>query len=138
MNTFDVFVKAGPDVKTVQFKVPRPMLEYTIGMGGKVVNEVRILAQLINYSTCFISCTSNQQQIYGMRVFILISFLVYWQVANDTNTRITIVKPKAGEKHIVFSITGKLKDVKEAQYIFKEIVKSNIHKSNMARPFTNS
>jgi len=98
MNTFEVFVQAGPEVKAVQFKVPRPMLEYTIGMGGKVVNEV----------------------------------------ANDTNTRITVVKPKAGDKNIVFSVTGKLKDVQEAQFIFKEIVKSNIHKSNMARPFTNS
>ena len=98
MNTYEVFVQGGPEVKTVQFKIPRGMLEYTIGMGGKVVEEV----------------------------------------ANDTNTRITVSKPSMGAKHVAFSVTGKAKDVHEAQYIFKEIVKSNIHKLNTVRPITNS
>jgi len=98
MNTFEVFVQAGPEVKTVQFKIPRGMLEYTIGMGGKVVEEI----------------------------------------ANDTNTRITVDKPAMGAKHVKFSITGKKKDVHTAQYIFQQIVKSNIHKLNAVRPITNS
>ena len=98
MNTYEVFVQGGPEVKTVQFKIPRGMLEYTIGMGGKLVEEV----------------------------------------ANDTNTRITVEKPAMGAKHVKFSITGKKKDVNTAQYIFQQIVKSNLHKLNTVRPITNS
>ena len=73
-------------------------LEYTVGMAGKVVEEI----------------------------------------ANDTNTRITVEKPKPGAKNIIFCVTGKAKDVNQAQFIFKEIVKSNIHKLNQVRPITNS
>ena len=40
MNTYEVFVQGGPSVKTSKFKIPRGMLEYTVGMGGKVVDEV--------------------------------------------------------------------------------------------------
>ena len=98
MDTYEVFVKGGPEVKTVQFKIPRGMLEYTIGMAGKVVEEV----------------------------------------ANDTNTRIVVTKPPVGSKHVVFAITGKKKDVHSAQYIFQQIVKSNLHKLNTVRPITNS
>ena len=98
MDNYEIFVKGGPDVKTVQFKIPRGMLEYTVGMAGKVVEEI----------------------------------------ANDTNTRITVHKPDRGAKNIVFSITGKIADVNAGQYIFKEIVKSNIHKLNAVRPITNS
>ena len=41
-------------------------------------------------------------------------------------------------KHVVFSITGKRNDVAQAQYIFQQIVKSNMHKLNAVRPITNS
>ena len=98
MDNFDIFVKGGPDVKTTQFKIPRGMLEYTVGMAGKVVEEI----------------------------------------ANDTNVRITVEKAGMGAKNIVFSITGKTKDVNAAQFVFKEIVKSNLHKLNTVRPITNS
>lgn len=98
MNNYEVFVQGGPDVKTVQFKVLRGMLEYVVGMAGKVVEEI----------------------------------------ANDSNTRIVLQKPNQGSKHAVFSITGKVKDVDVAQYIFKKIVKANVHKLNMVRPITNS
>merc|ERR1712223_1251922 len=98
MNNYEVFVKGGPDIKTTQFKIPRGMLEYAVGMAGKVVEEI----------------------------------------ANDTNTRISLNKPTKGSKNVVFSITGKIKDVNAAQYIFKEIVKSNLHKLNSVRPITNS
>ena len=74
------------------------MLEYVVGMAGKIVEEI----------------------------------------ANDTNTRITVTKPKVGAKHVVFAITGKSTDVEAAQYIFQQIVKSNIHKMNSVRPITNS
>jgi len=40
MNTYEVFVQGGPGVKTSKFKIPRGMLEYTVGMGGKVVDEI--------------------------------------------------------------------------------------------------
>merc|ERR1719471_2242320 len=40
MNTYEVFVQGGPSVKTSKFKIPRGMLEYTVGMGGKVVDEI--------------------------------------------------------------------------------------------------
>jgi RNA recognition motif-containing protein len=40
MNNYDIFVKGSPDVMTAQFKVPRGMLEYVVGMGGKVVTEI--------------------------------------------------------------------------------------------------
>ncbi len=85
-------------MKTTQFKIPRGMLEYTVGMAGKVVEEI----------------------------------------ANDTNTRITVKKPEAGAKNVVFGITGKKDDVNAAQYIFQKIVKSNIHRLNQVRPITNS
>ncbi len=98
MDNYEVFVKGGPDVTTTQFKIPRGMLEYTVGMAGKVVEEI----------------------------------------ANDTNTRISVHKPAKGAKTIVFSLTGKVNDVKAAQYIFQKIVKSNIHKLNEVRPITNS
>jgi hypothetical protein len=97
MNNYEVFVQGG-DVKTIQFKILRGMLEYVVGMAGKVVEEI----------------------------------------ANDSNTRIVLTKPAAGAKHVVFTITGKHKDVDLAQYIFKKIVKANIHKLNMVRPITNS
>lgn len=98
MNTYEIFVKGGPEVKTTQFKIPRGMLEYTVGMAGKVVEEI----------------------------------------ANDTNTRITVHKPNMGARNIHFSVTGKASDVNAAQYIFQKIVKSNIHKLNQVRPITNS
>lgn len=120
MNNYDIFVKGGPDVKTVQFKIPRyepfkttchphttqcysflffrGLLEYVVGMAGKVVEEI----------------------------------------ANDSNTRICLKKPALGSKHVVFSITGKVKDVSTAQYIFQQIVKSNLPKLNQTRPITNS
>ena len=85
-------------MKTLQFKIPRGMLEYVVGMGGKVVDEI----------------------------------------ANDSNTRICLKKPEVGSKHVVFSVTGKDSDVSTAQYIFKNIVKANLHKLNMVRPITNS
>jgi len=74
------------------------MLEYAVGMAGKIVEEV----------------------------------------ANDTNTRITVIKPEKGAKNVKFNITGDVKDVNAAQYIFQKIVKSNIHKLNQVRPITNS
>ena len=98
MDNYEVFVKGGPGVKTVQFKVPRGMLEYVVGMGGKVVEEI----------------------------------------SNDTNTRIVLQKPALGAKTCVFAVTGKAEDVNAAQYIFQQIVKSNVHKLNMVRPITNS
>lgn len=98
MDNYEIFVKGGPDVKTIQFKIPRGMLEYTVGMGGKVVEEI----------------------------------------ANDTNTRISLSKPISGAKSVVFGITGKKDDVSAAQYIFQKIVKSNLHKLNQVRPITNS
>ena len=98
MNNYDVFVAGGADVKTLQFKIPRGMLEYVVGMAGKVVEEI----------------------------------------ANDSNTRIVLKKPPLGSKHVVFSVTGKTKDVNTAQYIFQKIVKANLHKLNMVRPITNS
>merc|ERR1712156_759200 len=60
------------------------------------------------------------------------------EVANDTNTRITVIKPEKGAKNVKFNITGDVKDVNAAQYIFQKIVKSNIHKLNQVRPITNS
>jgi len=74
------------------------MLEYVVGMAGKIVEEI----------------------------------------ANDSNTRITLDKPVKGAKHCVFSITGKVADVKAAQYIFQKIVKANLNKQNVVRPITNS
>merc|ERR1712223_277226 len=40
MNTYDVFVANAGEVKTSQFKIPRGMLEYTVGMAGRVVQEI--------------------------------------------------------------------------------------------------
>ena len=60
------------------------------------------------------------------------------EIANDSNTRICLKKPVLGSKHVVFSITGKVKDVSTAQYIFQQIVKSNLPKLNLTRPITNS
>ena len=40
MNNYEVFVQGGADVKTSQFRVPRGMLEYVVGMAGKVVEEI--------------------------------------------------------------------------------------------------
>ncbi|CAB4065578.1 HNRNPA1_3 [Lepeophtheirus salmonis] len=91
-------VQRGPDVKTVRFKIPRGMLEYVVGMAGKVIEEI----------------------------------------ANDTNTRVVVKKPSVGAKNVIFTVTGKSKDVMSAQYIFQQIVKSNIHKLNTVRPITNS
>ncbi|XP_040568298.1 uncharacterized protein [Lepeophtheirus salmonis] len=98
MNNYEIFVKGGPDVKTVRFKIPRGMLEYVVGMAGKVIEEI----------------------------------------ANDTNTRVVVKKPSVGAKNVIFTVTGKSKDVMSAQYIFQQIVKSNIHKLNTVRPITNS
>ena len=98
MNNYEVFVQGGPEVKTVQFKLPRGLLEYVVGMGGKVVEEI----------------------------------------ANDSNTRVVLKKPPLGAKHVVFTVTGKSKDVNMAQYIFQQIVKSNQHKLHTVRPITNS
>ncbi|TRY61372.1 hypothetical protein TCAL_14068 [Tigriopus californicus] len=98
LNNYEIFVQSGSDVTTVQFKLQRGLLEYVVGMGGKVVEEI----------------------------------------ANDSNTRIVLDKPKLGAKHVVFSITGQKTDVSCAQYIFQQIVKSNVDKLNTVRPITNS
>jgi hypothetical protein len=98
MNNYEVFVQGGSNIKTLRFKIARGMLEYAVGMAGRIAEEI----------------------------------------ANDTNTRITVVKPPKGAKNVVFSVTGKAEDVNAAQYIFQKIVKSNIHKLNQVRPITNS
>lgn len=97
IDNYEVFVK-GDGVKTMQFKIPRGMLEYVIGMSGKVVEEI----------------------------------------ANDTNTRIVAKKPPLGAKNIIFTITGKTKDVDASLYIIQKIIKKNIDKINEHRPITNS
>jgi len=97
IDNFQIFVKQ-ENVKTARFKITRGMLEYAVGMAGKIVEEI----------------------------------------ANDTNTRITVLKPEKGAKNVKFTITGDTKDVNAAQYIFQKIVKSNIHKLNQVRPITNS
>ncbi len=40
MNNYEIFVQGGPNVRTTQFKIPRGMLEYVVGMAGKVVEEI--------------------------------------------------------------------------------------------------
>lgn len=40
MNNYEIFVQGGPDVRTSQFKISRGMLEYVVGMAGKVVDEI--------------------------------------------------------------------------------------------------
>lgn len=40
MNNYEVFVQGGTNVRALQFKIPRGMLEYAVGMGGKVVEEI--------------------------------------------------------------------------------------------------
>jgi hypothetical protein len=40
VNNYEVFVRGGPGVKTTKFKLPREMLEWTVGMSGKVVEEI--------------------------------------------------------------------------------------------------
>merc|ERR1711893_477213 len=40
MNNYEVFVQGGANVKTIQFKIPRGMLEYAVGMAGKIVSEI--------------------------------------------------------------------------------------------------
>jgi len=40
LNNYEIFVQGGSDVKTAQFKVPRGMLEYVVGMAGKVAEEI--------------------------------------------------------------------------------------------------
>merc|ERR1719509_96815 len=94
MDNFEIFVKGGPDVKTARFKMTRGMLEYAVGMAGKVVESI----------------------------------------ADDTNTRITVMKPEKGAKTVKFTVTGKTKDFDAAQYIFQKIMKSNIHKLNQVKP----
>jgi len=69
-------------------------MEYTIGMSGKVVEEI----------------------------------------ANDTNTKIVVAKPAVGAKHAIFAVTGKVDDVNAAQYIFQQIVKSNMNKVGSGKP----
>jgi hypothetical protein len=39
VNNYEVFVQ-GKDTTTVKFKLPREMLEWTVGMSGKVVEEI--------------------------------------------------------------------------------------------------
>ncbi len=40
MDKYQVFVRGGPSIKTTKFKLPRAMLEFTVGMSGKVVEEI--------------------------------------------------------------------------------------------------
>ena len=40
VNNYEVFVRGGAGVKTAKFKLPREMLEWTVGMSGKVVEEI--------------------------------------------------------------------------------------------------
>ena len=40
MDNYEVFVRGGPAIKTTKFKLPRSMLEFTVGMSGKVVDEI--------------------------------------------------------------------------------------------------
>lgn len=60
------------------------------------------------------------------------------EIANDTNTRILLEKPKMGAKSCVFSVTGKDTDVKSAQFIFQRIVKSHLKKLDTVKPITST
>jgi hypothetical protein len=40
MDNYEVFVRGGSGIKTTKFKLPRAMLEWTVGMSGKVVEEI--------------------------------------------------------------------------------------------------
>ena len=60
------------------------------------------------------------------------------EIANDTNTRINLEKPKLGAKFCVFTVTGKQSDVQMAQLIFQRIYKSNMKKLNTVKPITDS
>ena len=75
-----------------QVKIPRGMLEFVVGMAGKVIESI----------------------------------------ADDTQTRLMIKKPEIGAKDIFITITGKREGIKQAQYIMANIVKSNMHKLNLA------
>ena len=61
MNTYEVFVQGGPSVKTSKFKIPRGMLEYAVGMGGKVVDEVGH-PHIDNQYTLYITCSLHLHQ----------------------------------------------------------------------------
>merc|ERR1711874_820924 len=74
-NNYDIFVKGGADIVSSQVKIPRGMLEFVVGMAGKVIESI----------------------------------------ADDTQTRLMIKKPEIG-----------------AKYIMANIVKSNMHKLNLA------
>lgn len=65
-----------------------------------------------------------------MEFTIGMSGKVVEEIANDTNTKIVVAKPPVGAKHTIFAITGKVDDVNAAQYIFQQIVKSNMAKMN--------
>lgn len=91
-NNYDIFVRGGADIVSSQVKIPRGMLEYVVGMAGKVIESI----------------------------------------ADDTQTRLMIKKPELGARDIFITITGKREGIKQAQYIMANIVKSNMHKLNLA------
>lgn len=91
-NNYEIFVKGGPDIVSSNVKIPRGMLEYVVGMAGKVIESI----------------------------------------ADDTQTRLMIKKPELGAKDVFITITGKRDGIKQAQYIMANIVKSNMHKLNLA------
>jgi len=39
-NNYEIFVKGGPDIVSSNIKIPRGMLEYVVGMAGKVIESI--------------------------------------------------------------------------------------------------
>jgi len=39
-NNYEIFVKGGPDIVSSNVKIPRGMLEYVVGMAGKVIESI--------------------------------------------------------------------------------------------------
>ena len=53
-------------------------------------------------------------------------------IADDTQTRIMIKKPDMGARDVMITITGKREGVEQATFIMANIVKSNMHRLNLA------
>ncbi len=77
MNNYEVFVQGGPGVKTMQFKIPRGMLEYVVGMGGKVVEEIAndsntriVLKKPVLGSKHVVFCITGKNQDVSTAIFI--------------------------------------------------------------------
>ena len=98
MDNYEVFVKGG-SVRTIQFKIPRPLLEYVVGMGGKVVDEIaNDTGTRINLAKPKIGAKHCVFSVTGKADDVLKAQFIFQKIVKSNIKKLNVVKPITDSK----------------------------------------